>query len=382
MINWDLAVNRSNPFAEALQGYQVGQKMGRDLSQQQALKTFGTDPAAGVAAMAQTDPIAAASLAEFGDKSEARAARTKVKPLVEEGKYGEAAQALATTNPELAGHLMQMDANSRKLAHERAERGASVLTASMAFKDPEERRAFVAKNAADIYSPEQLQGFDFTNDQALAAEAYKSMGLADLAGKVDMQQVGDKLVTYRTGPMGVQKLGSEDIPETRKEKAARENLEADNTRQAQRDAENREHQRTMEGFQAQQVGISRARLGVTQANSSAATPSRVVGSIYAKMAAGQQITPGEQQVLDAYSKNSLAGLLGGLDGGQQPAPAQPLPGGAGRGGRGGAAPAAPKAASTTPPADMLFEGRQSKLIGPDGKPQIWTKENGQPRRLR
>jgi hypothetical protein len=166
--------------------------------------------------------------------------------------------------------------------------------------------------------------------------------------------------------------------------------QADNARQDEQFAETKRHNkagedeaRTYHGqenaLSGARLGLDRSRLGIEQRNSdrAASTPGAVVGRILAKQAAGQALTPAEQQALSTYKDTIRSGgLLGDLGGDAaggdygQPAPPRPPA---------RPAPPAQRPASPLPPQALsaLRPGQNTRFANG----QVWTLRNGQPARV-
>lgn len=363
-----------NYFAAMAEGVDAGRKLRQEREVRRAANLFAQDPEAGANAfIAAGRPEAAAAMLTASSGVDKFKGRRAAQPFLEGGDYAGAAKAAAPHDLDLAKSLSEMDKDALDRNHALGKRGAAILMAASNLSDPGERRAYIDENAAELVKygmpQERIAAYDVQNPQKMRADAGKFMELGDLAGKISVEKFGDYAVTYQTDPIrGTRAVGKTEIPETRAERRQREEFEY----RQQHDAEEMAYKRELDG---KQLSIRERELAIREkiAQDPHSSPAKVMGPIFAKLAAGQELTSGEAEAMRFYKLDPITANALGDDGGVEDygeGVTSPPPATAPR------APARPAGAGGLPDRAraQLREGQPTTFANG----QTWTLRNGQP----
>ena len=383
------ALKQPDFLGGALKAYDKGRELRRERDRLAALSKYAMDPAGAAEALASMGEIQDANaLLTVGENTRKVRARAAAQPYLAEGDYQGAADA-AVKNGDVvfADQLNTFTDRGLALAEKKGRIGGQVLWAASQLETPEERRAHIARQRKRLesagFTPEQIDGYDVTDPFKMRADAGSFLELEKQAGVIKTEKFGDRVVTTRTTPYGVDTLGAAEIPETRAERRQRQQDQRDayeNDRRFKFDREKFDYERG----QDQQFGP-----GVD----------RVVGGLLQKQAQGGQLTPQEQGVVDQYWRGRGRGnagpeSMGGDYGYGDPEPATPTPSVADRqpglapAPRGAGAPPQPRRQPARPAeqqggglppraAAMLREGETTTF----NNGQTWTLRGGRPVRV-
>lgn len=198
----------------------------------------------------------------------------------------EAFKKLLILDPETAfkvsNGIAQMDKATRETEKAKNEVGGSVAMHLESFKlangqpDMARRQAEWESMIPDLlaggFTREGLAKFDLS-DEGLQRRVAMAMDVKSIFG----QQNADR--TFQ---------------------ATQADRAADNARADAQFGETKRHHGVLEGQGERRIGIASRNSAVTTQNADAVTPSKVVGPILAKIAAGQPLTPAEAQAFNAY----------------------------------------------------------------------------------
>lgn len=175
-INWGLAVNRTNPFAEAINGFQQGTEMRRQTERDNLF------------AQRQEFEIAEANRKRMAEEA-AAARKAKVGGYVAQGDYA-GARTAAEGDFDMLESIGKLDEAQRKAARDNAE-DLGGFAAALKGVPYEQRRAIIAQARETLtgygFKPEQLDAFDPT-DQALDAQVMGAMDLKTALEEANRQR--------------------------------------------------------------------------------------------------------------------------------------------------------------------------------------------------
>lgn len=175
-INWGLAVNRTNPFAEAINGFQQGTEMRRQTERDNLF------------AQRQEFEISEANRKRQAEEA-AAARKAKVGGFVAQGDYA-GARTAAEGDFDMLESIGKLDEGQRKAARDNAE-DLGGFAAALKNVPYEQRRAIIAQARETLTSyglkPEQIEAFDPT-DQALDAQVMGAMDLKTALEEANRQR--------------------------------------------------------------------------------------------------------------------------------------------------------------------------------------------------
>lgn len=145
----------------------------------------------------------------------------------------------------------------------------------------EQRRAYIASQGQALsglgFTPEQIAGFDPT-DENIQSMVDTQLGIEKLLGTYSQREVGDEVRTYNTNPYGVRPVAREPIPITRDERRQDERL-------------NLERERLERIPEVNSVGD-------------------VLGPLLSRYAAGEELSPQEQAIVDRHLEGGNTAMFG------------------------------------------------------------------------
>lgn len=360
-LNWGLLAQPNRIAENALLGYEAGRKERDQRQVKNALALADSDPRGSVnALMALGRPDLASNVTTMTNTRRTQDAQEAGRDLAAAGDYQGAAKAAAPFDLTVARQFSTYGKEQLDQKRVAGERSAAIIMAASRLGSPEERRTFIGSHADELaglgYTPDQVAGYDVSNPTRMRADAARFLSLADIAGKVSTEKFGDYAVTYQTDPInGTREISRQEIPETRADRLARDKYDHDVANDRER------------------LTLDRSREGRMQQNADnpESSPSTVMGPIYAKLARGEDLTPGERQALQYYKLDPItADAVGDLD--EEPTP-PPAPTGRRQ--------PAPRTASAAPPPaalQQLKEGANTTF----SNGQVWTLRGGTPQRVK
>jgi hypothetical protein len=213
-INWGLAVNRTNPFAEFTQGMEQGRQRRQD---EDRANLFAEEQKYRIEERRKKDQLdreerMARGILGHVAKTDPRAAATKA---VEVGQY------------DLADQFSKLDANQRKIARDNAEDlGGFAATIKAQVPDVGQRKAIIAQ------ARETLKGYGLKDEQIDAFEPTDDNLQGLIAQSMTLTQALQE-----------------------------QNRQRDDKRAEARDAEMAEYREAMKGFAGDRVALARQREG-------------------------------------------------------------------------------------------------------------------------
>lgn len=367
-INWSMLDTNPNIFAKTVAGVEAGAKAKTERDTRAAMNLFAQDPSrGGTALIAAGRPDLARDAFSARKSGRAYQAEEAARPFTERGDFMGAAKAAGGVDIETGGRLQSFNKEQLSQLRDMNTRGAEVIMAASRLASPEERRAFIDGQADELaaygYPVEKIRGYDVSDPMRMRADASSKMSLAEQAGKISVEKFGDYAVTYETNPVtGSRAVSKSEIPMTRAER-----------RQDEEFSYRRQHD-------AEELDLARRREARMSASESdpAGSPSKVMGPIYAKLARGEPLTPGERQAMLYYRLDPLTADAVGEDDdvgaaerppqvpAPAPSPAPPARPGSGRpgNGRSSASPVQPRsrAEAEALPSGTWFRDPAGNLI--------------------
>lgn len=354
-VNWGI-LRPVNALAALNDGYALGKNMRaarREGEVENVLARYRAGDKNALGELSVLDPDYAFGVARAKGATNALAARDAARPLIEAGDYKGAARKVGADDTELAGRLMTMDKDALEVMRMSGRAGATILQSALQLP-PDQRAQYVMQHADALQgmglTPDQIASYPWADDNRIKADVGRFMSLEDLVGTVSVQKFGDNLAEVRVSPLGGMKMGQQvPIPETRGEKFDRDRFayqrqqgEADNRRADAKMAQDRE-----------EFDYQRGR--------------DPLPGIKAKIARGEELTPGEERLYSDSLMGKVDPVMGALGlggGGYGGSPAGPGTGG-------GRAP--PVQGTKVGTVETDSQGRKYRFRGGDDKdPNNWV----------
>lgn len=372
-IQWDGLNSSPNIFALGMQGYETGRKIRNEREVRQATNVFAQDPDKGTDALiaAGRPDLAAASTSARRSQRVARAEKD-ASASAASGDYASAARAAAGSDIGTAGAYQKFGDDQMDHLQKAGERSARIIMSASTLPTPQARTAYIAQHSDELagmgYTPEQIASYDTTDETKMRADAARFMTLSEIAGKRDVQRLGDFAVVYDTDPVrGTRAVSKTAIPPTRAEQRQQAEFDWRKTydeRKLALDAQAEERR-------AQAAGNPDS------------SPSKVVGPLYRKLVNGEALSTGEKAALNYYKLDPMTAraVSGAEDDGSdeyaRPGGAAPPPNGTRR-------PTPPPGAASAGdrPPPRALSALQENVPTTFANGQVWALKNGQPVRVK